>query len=177
MWNLCSVNSSWTGVCRPPILLAGLGNPLMRDEGIGIRVIDAIQRRGGLGERVEVCDLGTAGFDLVHQLAARERAVLVDCAAMGEPPGTCRRFRPSDVRSRKTEWRLSLHEGDVLHWIEFTEQVGEAPADIWLIGIQPEVVDYGEGLSPALASRIDEYVEIAVAAATGVAAESSPGER
>ena len=147
-----------------PVLVAGLGNPLIGDEGVGVRVVQALQERSGLPPDVEVLDLGTAGMKLLHAIRGRRRAILVDCARMGEPPGTIRRFTEQQVRSRKELAGRSLHETDLLGVLELAARLGEKPDEVVLFGIEPADLSAGEGLSDALEARLGEYVE-AVAAA------------
>jgi hydrogenase maturation protease len=146
------------------VLAAGLGNPLLTDEGIGIAVVEALaESRGGQFPDVEFLDLGTSMMRAVHAMAGRRRALFVDCAFMGAEPGTIRRFLPDDVRSIKALAHFSLHEGDLLQAIGISRAAGECPGEIVLFGIQPESVEPGLELSATLAARLPEYVE-AVAA-------------
>ncbi len=139
-------------------VIIGLGNLYLRDEGVGVRVVRALSERGGLPEGVETLDLGTGGLTVLHALNGRRRAVIVDCAMMGEAPGAWRRFGPDEVQSRKVTMRYSLHEGDLMQTLELARKLGECPADVRIIGIQPERVEPGEELSPALQERFEEYV-------------------
>ncbi|MBN2491284.1 MAG: HyaD/HybD family hydrogenase maturation endopeptidase [Planctomycetes bacterium] len=140
------------------IAVLGLGSPLMTDEGIGIRILEALERRADLPEDVELVDLGTGGLRIVHEAAGRRKLVVVDCARMGEPPGTIRRFTPEEVRSRKVTLRWSLHEGDVLANLELARRLGTCPEEVVLLGIQPERVAPGLELTATLAARLEEYV-------------------
>lgn len=142
-----------------PVAVIGLGNPLMSDEGIGVRVVEALRARADTPRDVDLLDLGTGGMQVVHELARWSRVIFVDCALLGEPPGTLRRFTPDQVVSKKIQPRMSLHEGDLFQSLELSRQLGECPADIVIFGIQPERVALGDTLSPTLMSRMDTYVE------------------
>jgi hydrogenase maturation protease len=139
-------------------ILIGLGNPLMTDEGIGVRVIEAFGLRAAEFPAVEFAELGTAGMRVLHALAGRRKAVLVDCAFMGQPPGTLRRFLPDEVRSVKRLSGFSLHEGDLADIISLSRRLGEAPAQIVLFGVEPAEVGAGERLSSNLQGRFQEYL-------------------
>jgi hydrogenase maturation protease len=145
------------------ILVAGLGNALMSDEGVGIAVLERLREMAQRFPRAEFVDLGAAAMRVVHVLAGRRKAVFIDCAFMDEDVGVIRRFTPEQVRSHKVMAGISLHEGDLLEVIELARAVGHCPEDIVIFGVQPASLAPGEALSPALASRLDEYVE-AVAA-------------
>lgn len=141
-------------------VIIGLGNLYMRDEGVGVRIVQALVDRNLLPDDVEALDLGTGGLSVLHAISARQTAVLVDCALMNETPGTWRCFRPEDARSRKVSMRYSLHEGDVMQTLELARRLGECPEDVRLIGIQPESIEPGEDLTAALQNRFEDYLQV-----------------
>jgi len=140
-----------------PTVVIGLGNVLLRDEGAGVHVVRRLESLLGDVPGVECVDAGAAGMKLLHILPGHSKAVLVDCALMDEAPGTLRRFRPDEVRSVKALAGLSLHEGDLLTIIRLCKELGDAPDDIVIFGIEPDKVDPAEGLSERLAGKLDEY--------------------
>ena len=142
-----------------PTLIICLGNPLMRDEGIGVRLEPELSSRLAGHPDVEVCDLGTGGLTIMHAMTGRERVVFVDCALMGEAPGAMRRFTPEEVFSTKIKTRYSLHEGDLLDTLRLSQTLGECPDDIVIFGIEPRQVAPGQELSEELEHKIPHYVE------------------
>jgi hydrogenase maturation protease len=143
---------------RKPVVVLGLGNPLMGDEGVGVYLIERLADSAVEYPSVDFLDAGTGGLSVLHVLEGRRKAILIDGAFMDEEPGTIRRFTPEEVRSRKVLAHQSLHEADLMRIIELARQLDQAPAEIVIFGIQPERVELGQGLSPALAQRIDEYI-------------------
>jgi len=141
------------------IAIFGLGNPLMADEGVGIKVLEALERRDDLPDRVELIDLGTAGWRLLHEVAGRRALIFVDCALMGESPGTMRRFRPEQVRSSKVRLRGSLHDGDLLSSLALAAALGKCAGEIVIFGIEPASIGPGLELTPDLAARVERYAE------------------
>lgn len=139
------------------IAIIGMGNPLMSDEGIGVRVVARLQQTP-VSETVDVLDLGTSGMNVLHELDGRDKVVFVDCAMMGEAPGTIRRFTPDDVVSQKLQPRLSLHEGDLLNTLALARRLGNCPEQIVIFGIEPKIVDFGDQLSPELMENLEAYV-------------------
>ena len=109
--------------------------------------------------QADFVDLGTSAMRALHAMAGRRKAVFVDCALMGEAPGTIRRFTPEQVRSQKALSGLTLHEGDLLKVIELSRTLGECPEEVVIFGIQPECIEPGEALSPILAARLGEYTD------------------
>ena len=148
--------------------MIGLGNVWLRDEGIGVRIVEALRADPRLPAGTDVVDLGTGGLAVVHELAGRDRAIIVDCARMGSPPGTVRRFTPDHVRTRKVVPRLGAsHGGDLLQMIRLSQDLGECPANVVLIGVEPAAIDPGETLTPTLQAAVPRGVE-AVVHALGV---------
>jgi hydrogenase maturation protease len=145
---------------RAALLVAGLGNTLMSDEAAGVLVARRLAERLGVEPGIDIVEMETGGVGLVHQLAGRRKAVIADCALMGERPGTLRRFTPEEARSRKIVTGQSQHEGDVLAIIDLARRLGDAPEEIAIFGIEPEKIAPGEGLSPPLQKRMEEYVDI-----------------
>ena len=139
------------------VLVAGLGNPLMADEGVGVHTVRELQRRAAQFPHVDFVDLGTGGLTVLHAMAGRSKAVFIDCAFMDEPPGTIRRFAPEDAVSAKPILTTTAHAGDLLQTIELSRALGECPEEIVIFGIQPARVGPGPDLSPALAEHLTEY--------------------
>lgn len=143
---------------RKPTLLAGLGNPLMTDEGIGVCIVEDIARRGLLEESVEVMELGTGNMNVIHAIADRRKVIFVDCARMGSEPGTMRRFGFDEVVTKKVQSNWSAHDGDLLNLLEISRTIGELPDDVVLFGIEPERIEYGERLTPRLQAGLEQYI-------------------
>ena len=136
-------------------VVIGLGSPLMCDEGVGIHLVNELERRGFAG--VDFKDLGTSGMSVLHAIAGRRKAIVIDCALMGEAPGTIRRFGPEEVRSKKQLPRLSLHEGDLLAFLDLAARLGNAPDEIVIYGIEPSEISPSMEISEVLTARMDDY--------------------
>ena len=141
------------------IVVLGLGNVLMRDEGIGVYVIERLQKQAAKFPDAEFIDAGTGGMAVLHLIANRKKALIVDCALMGQKPGTIRRFTPDDVKSVKQVSHFSLHDVDILKVLELSRQLDECPQEVIIFGIEPAKVEQGDTLSDELAARIEEYAE------------------
>jgi hydrogenase maturation protease len=127
----------------------------MGDEGIGVRVVQELAARAEEWPGVEFADLGTGGMALLHALSGRTRAVLVDCARMGDAPGTMRRFEPEQVRSAAGP--PSLHEPDLLGVLAVGRRVGQCPERVVIFGIEPARIGPVQGLSQELERRLGAY--------------------
>ncbi len=143
---------------KKPIVVLGLGNPLMADEGIGVHLIEALARRAERWPGVDFVDAGTGGMSVLHLIEGRDRAIFIDCAFMGQEPGTLRRFTPEEVRSTKILAHQSLHDADLLRILSLAEQLGQCPERVVIFGIEPQVVELREGISPVLLDETEHYL-------------------
>ena len=141
------------------VLVLGLGNPLLGDEGIGVRVVEELKGLE-LPDGVTVVEGGTAGLGLIGLMEGYQRVIIVDAADMGHPPGRVVRFTPSEVQLKTVEAPLSLHQiglGEVLALAKALEVV---PAELVIIGVQPSRVEGGIGLSPEVEGAIPQIVRV-----------------
>jgi hydrogenase maturation protease len=145
---------------RKPVVVLGLGNPLMADEGIGVHLVERLMESAADYPAVDFVDAGTGGLSVLHQIEGRHKAIVIDCAFMDEPPGAIRRFTPEEVRSTKVLAHQSLHEADLMRILAMARQLGQGPDQIVIFGIQPERVEPGLDLSQTLTERIDEYISM-----------------
>lgn len=145
---------------RCSTVVLGLGNPLMADEGIGVRLIAELSRSEAEHPDVEFLDAGTGGLAVLHHIEGRRKAIFIDCAYMGEEPGTIRRFTPDEVRSTKVLAHQSLHEADLMRILDLAQQLGQSPDEVVIFGIQPQRIEPSLELSPVLEDRIDEYLAV-----------------
>jgi len=145
---------------RRPVVVLGLGNPLMADEGIGVYLVERLLESADKYSAVDFVEAGTGGLSILYQIEDRRKAIVIDCAFMDEPPGTIRRFTPEEVQSVKVLAHQSLHEADLMQIIAMARQLGQAPDEIVIFGIQPERVEPGLGLSRTLMEKTDEYISV-----------------
>ncbi len=140
-------------------IVLGLGNPLMGDEGIGIKLIEMLQSASGDFPEADFVDAGTGGMSLLHLISGRRKAVIIDCCIMGTEPGTIKQFTPDQVKTVKQLTHLSLHEVDIIKVIDLARQLGECPEEIIFFGIEPEIVNQQMELSDILTDRLAQYIE------------------
>ena len=128
----------------------------MRDEGIGVRVVQALEHVP-LPPDVEVVDGGTAGFGLLDVLASRRKVIVIDALLAGQPPGTLLRLTPEDLSPQPGQCR-SLHDVGLLEALAAARQLNQAPQEVVILGVQPQVIDTGLDLSPELARRVPQII-------------------
>jgi len=146
---------------RRPILVLGIGNILLRDEGVGVRVIEQMQKMH-LGDEVELVDGGTAGADLLAVLAQRRRIIVIDAVQADCEPGTVLRFTAEDL-VRPEGVGMSLHEVGLGQALMMTKQLGCAPEDVVVFGIKPKDLGCGLELSQETASSVPKVIELVLA--------------
>ncbi len=143
----------------PPVLILGLGNILLRDEGVGVRLVERLAARYEFPPEVEVLDGGTSGMELIYSIAGRDLLVVCDAVRAEAAPGTVMRIAGEDLpaffRTKLSPHQLGL--SDVLATLRLVERV---PAHVVLVGIVPEELDLGTSLSPVVESAMEEALEL-----------------
>ena len=141
------------------VLILGLGNPLLGDDGVGVRVIEEVKGLG-LPEEVALIEGGTAGPGLIPLMEGYQRVIVVDAADMGPLPGHVVRFTPADVRFNTVADQLSPHQIGLGEVLALAKALRLAPAELVIIGVQPSRIEAGLGLSPEVERAIPKIVEI-----------------
>lgn len=144
-----------------PILVLGIGNILLRDEGVGVRVVEAMERID-LPPDVELFDGATAGLDLLDALAGRRKVIVIDAIGGDSEPGTVLRLSPEDLVALDGRG-MSLHEIGLLETLTAAKQLGVAPQELVVLGVKPRDVSCGLTLSPETARLVPEIVELVLA--------------
>jgi hydrogenase maturation protease len=143
---------------KPPrIVVIGVGNLLMQDEGAGIHAVQALQAVP-LPPDVKLIDGGTEP-DLIAFTRAGDKMIIIDCAKAGGEPGDIYRFKPEDLASDRADL-ASAHEMGVPENLHLMSVTGNRPASVVIIGIEPAVIDYGMELSPLLKKALPHLVEV-----------------
>jgi hydrogenase maturation protease len=144
------------------VLVVGLGNILLQDEGAGVRLVERLEERFEIPDELEVLDGGTSGMQLIHTIAGRDALIVCDAVRSDKPPGSVMRIAgqelPAFFRTRLSPHQLGL--SDVLATLTLLEQV---PPRVALIGIIPQDLDLGTELSPRIEGAMDEALALLVA--------------
>lgn len=140
-----------------PILVLGIGNILMCDEGVGVKAVYELQKIE-LPPQVELYDGGTAGADLLDVIANREKVIVIDAIEGDYEPGTIVRFSLDDLEQAKITWLGSLHDINIKDTFEMTKLLGCRPKDIICIGIKPLNVKCGTKLTPVISAAMPDLV-------------------
>ena len=132
------------------ILVLGVGNLLLGDEGLGIHVVRRIARHRPQPKVIEVFEAGTSLFDFVGLFPQYSSLVLVDAIACGNAPGTIYCFN-SIEEFRHARAPVSLHEWSIVESIRSAEILNMSPKRLMIIGAEPKTIAASMNLSPQLA--------------------------
>ena len=143
-------------------LVLGLGNILLGDEGVGIRVVERLQARYDLPDEVQVLDGGTLGLDLLPYVEDADRLMVVDALELGAEPGTVARLEGQEVPAFLGV-KVSPHQVGLADLMAVTRLRGQFPSVLVLWGVQPAVIAVGIDLSPVVEAQVEPLVEKVVA--------------
>ncbi len=139
------------------ILVMGLGNLLMSDDGLGSRVISELEKRYLPCEQVNLLDGGTLGLDLLPRLEGVDKLLIVDALQMGVEPGRVFRLEGEEV-PRAFANKLSVHQMGLQDLLAVAELQGHLPRELVVIGAQSAEIEMVMELSPAVEAAFDKVV-------------------
>ncbi len=146
-------------------LVLGLGNPLITDDSVGLRVVRALKSRLDSREDIEVDEDYWGGLRLMERMIGYDRAVVIDAICTGATPGTIHHLQPTDMPTQKS---ASAHDVNLPTALQFGRQNGmHLPTDdqIVLVGIEAaDVLTFSEKCTPqveaAIPLAIDEVLRV-----------------
>ncbi|MBN1506871.1 MAG: hydrogenase maturation protease [Sedimentisphaerales bacterium] len=139
-------------------MILGIGNILLCDEGVGVRVVQAM-REMALPPGVEVADGGTAGADLLDIISDRRKVIIIDAMDAGAEPGTIRHLRVEELAGG-TGTRISLHEIGLMETLAMARHLNSAPIEVSILGVQPKEVRPGDKLTEELTAVVPRVVRM-----------------
>ncbi len=140
------------------LVILGIGNILLSDEGIGVHVANELCKRE-LPEHVSVVEGGTDGFRLLNIITEADRLIVVDAVRGGGEPGSIYRFDIDDVKRCPSGFKTSVHQIGILEVIDLSGLIGKTPITT-IIGIEPKSLDMGMELSPEISEKMPRIIEI-----------------
>jgi hydrogenase maturation protease len=121
---------------------------LLQDDGVGVHAVRSLQQDPPPG--AVVAEVGTAVLGAMHLLEWADRILALDAMQAGSPPGTVYTFGVEDLASPVI--KASLHELALIGALRFIKR--DAPAEIVILGVEPQTIDYGMELTPAVAAAL-----------------------
>ncbi|MFW6132258.1 MAG: hydrogenase maturation protease [Planctomycetota bacterium] len=144
------------------LTVLGIGNVLMRDDGVGVRVLQRVQQARDWPKVVEFVDGGAGGLNLINVIEDATRLVVFDSAEMKLAPGEHRAVTPQQLCDLPAEHRASMHDAPFNETLTLVARFFHRPAEVRVLAIQPKVVDYGRTLSDELAAALDDLTAAGV---------------
>lgn len=138
------------------ILVLGVGNTLLTDEGIGVHAVEYLRGHYTFPDNVALMDGGTLGMRLMEALMDCRLAVVLDAVLGDAPPGGLYRLSGEEMR-RSLSFKDSMHQADLPDTLACCELAGHRPETV-VFGMQPQ--DYaslGVGLTPACAKALPDF--------------------
>jgi hydrogenase maturation protease len=145
-------------VTSTPVLVAGVGNIFLGDDGFGVEVVSRMRGRP-VAEGVKVADFGIRGVHLAYELLeGYDLVILVDTIALGEEPGTVSVFEPD--LDGEGEVQPDAHDLDPAAVMGLLADLGGSVGRMLVVGCEPAVVHEEMGLSPPVAGAVDEAIRV-----------------
>lgn len=143
------------------IVVLGIGNLLLGDEGVGVHAVEAIRARYRLPDAVEAVDGGTAGMELLPIIADADHVILLDAVYSDQPAGTLIRLDDKAVPAF-FRTKLSPHQVGLADVLAASELSGCAPRRLTFFGCVPENMELGMELTPTVAPQMDRMIGLVV---------------
>ena len=140
------------------ITILGIGNLLLKDEGVGIHLVQRLSEK--LNDPcVTIIDGGTTPdlFSLLNDDI--DKLIIIDAAVAGDKPGTIYRFQADDLAAGSAT-PVSLHEMGLVDNLKLMDIFGNRPREITIFGVEPQVIKCGVELSPEVEEKIPRLIEL-----------------
>lgn len=137
----------------------GLGNILLKDEGVGVRVVEAIRERYTCSPGVEIIDGGTLGLDLLPLIEGKERILIIDAVDFGKEPGYVSVLNDDQIPAVLAA-KLSVHSIGLSDVLFAAKLLDMTPPKLRLIGIQPQSLEVGLDMSECISDKMEHLIDL-----------------
>ena len=146
-----------------PAVVLGVGNVLLRDDGVGVRVVEALRSAAAsdpasLPADTRLVDGGTLGLDLLGDLAGARSLLVVDAVDLGQPAGTVRVLRDPELSAIAGGTRHGIG-GGVSGLLGMARLLGWLPSRVSLVGIQADDTGSGNDLTECVSAALPRAVD------------------
>lgn len=154
------------------IVVLGVGNILLRDEGVGVRVVEELLLRYDFPENVQLVDGGTQGLWLLSTLEEADRLIVIDAVLGPGPPGTIYRLERDDL-PKGLRSKQSAHDSDLVEALNLCALLEIEPASVVVVGIQPENIEpFGLELTHTIGCRMEDLIQEVLSELSNMGVES-----
>jgi hydrogenase maturation protease len=141
------------------IIVLGIGNILLTDEGFGVRVIEKLYDTYEFPENVSIVDGGVLGINLLGVIAEARHLIVVDAVKNKQAPGTVYRLEKEELPERIL-LKNSLHQTDFLETLTLCQAIDKVPETTVVLGVEPQdITTHSVEMTPAVAARVDEMMD------------------
>lgn len=147
----------------PPVLIAGIGNLLLQDDGFGPQAIAQLQSEYEFSQDVELIDMGTPTLDFVDYLEGRKIVILLDALSCGGDPGALLTYSHEQLRERIPGMRLSAHQPCLQETVHAAETAGMKFEEFVLVGVVGTNFNVGTDLSPEVSRAMSPAMALVAA--------------
>ena len=140
------------------IVVLGVGNLLLKDEGVGIHLIQKLKEMK-IDEGVELIDGGTSLLDFVLQMEDISKLIIIDAVKLGGRPGTTYKICVDGSLLKGGKGIASLHHLGVVETLALAKKLVKLPPTV-IVGIEPKEITYGLELSPEVERGMGEMVNL-----------------
>jgi len=151
-------------ITKTNVKIIGFGNKYKSDDGIGIRVIEELEKLECFKDKnIEIIDGGTSGIDLLFLLRDCQKAIIIDAMDAGQKNvGDIVNIKVSDVEEfiKRDYKSFSLHDFNLADILKLARALKINTKNISIIGINPKSIDFGENLSPEIEKKIPDIISM-----------------
>lgn len=157
---ISAITEGGDNVSPKKIVVLGVGNILLSDEGIGVHVANELMNMKFPPE-VTVVEGGTEGFRLLNIITDADRLIVIDAVRGHASPGSIYRFDIDEVRNVPSGFMTSVHQIGILEVIDLSLLIGKRPSTT-VIGIEPKSLDMSMELSPEVRDKVPKIIELVI---------------
>ena len=144
------------------VLVLGVGNSLLTDDGVGVHAVARLRHETAVPPDVTILDAGTLSFSLLAALEQADALIAIDAARGGNEPGEVRVCEGDEVDRFLQRSGRSVHEVCLSDLLDMARLSGQLPGRRVLIGVEPQVIDWGLELSAPVAAALPRCVDLAL---------------
>ena len=141
------------------IAVLGIGNLIMQDEGVGIHVIRKLENEYEFQPQINLIDGGTSGSELYGFFEDNDKMIIVDAINFDEEPGFIGSIEKDDILKRLNT-KMSMHNLGLTDVLSHVKLLDIEPSEIFLVGIQPAIIELHDELSEIVSERVDRLLEV-----------------
>lgn len=158
------------------ILILGVGNVLLRDEGVGVRIVHELDARYDFPGNVRLMDGGVLGLSLMGTMMEADQVIVVDAVRGGDEPGTLYRFN-WEAKPEHIQYKDTLHQIDLMETMGTLPLLGEVPV-VTVLGVEYEDIDnWGLELTPKVERAVEPLMALVLKELEALGASASPKEQ